>query len=280
MYERTSTTKRGAIKDSVSRQHMRLNPHRPGLARLKDFPGPGDLIRDVFGRGGHTDIHQVLKRSPNVNRIQQFTRRMEIEFEPVSELTSMSSAYCALFWEANSNWIVVAFKGTYFESDLAWLNDRLMRIQGLRPLSLMVRPRISTASFDLTKAQSGLPTSTLPAFLLVKTCRATETVSLTRVTLEPEPYRRIVHRGFKERIFPEKTTSSRSPYGGLSIARLFPEARLDYILIIETIVRGVDIVSKDLIKRLESKGENAEINVYFTGTSYTSLTYGPSDPCV
>ena len=39
-----------------------------------------------------------------------------------------------------------------------------------------------------------------------------------------------------------------------------------YLLITETIVRGIDIVSKDLIKRLESKGESAEINVYFTGT--------------
>ena len=183
MYERTSSTTRGAIKDVLLRQHLRLNPHRPGLARLKDFPSPGDLIRDMFGRGGQTDIHQVLKRSTNVNRIQQFTRRMEIEFEPVSELTSMSSAYCALFWEANSNWIVVAFKGTYFESALAWLDGGLIRMQGLHLLSLMVRPRIYTVSFDLTNAQSGLPISTLPAFLLRKTCRATETVSPTRVML-------------------------------------------------------------------------------------------------
>ena len=101
------------------------------------------------------------------------------------------------------------------------------------------------------------------------TCRATETVCLIRVTLEFETDLCIVHRGFKERIFPEKSTSSRSPYGGLSIARLFPGAYLDYILISETILRGVDIVSKDLIERLERRGESARINVYFTGTSYS-----------
>jgi hypothetical protein len=121
MYERTSATQRKAMKEAVSRQHMRLNPHRTGLARLKDFPAPGDLIRDVFGRAGLIDVKQVLERSGHVSRIQQFSRRMEIDFEPMSELNSMSSAYSALFWDVNSNWIVVAFKGTYSESDLAWL---------------------------------------------------------------------------------------------------------------------------------------------------------------
>ncbi len=183
MYERTSSTTREAIKDAVVRQDMRLNPHRPELARLNRFPVPGELIRDVFGRVGLTDVNQKLKHSRTVGRIQQFTRQMEIEFEPISELTSMSSAYCALFWDTKSNWIVVAFKGTYSESDLAWLDNRLTRMQGLHLLSLMVRPRIPTVSFVLTKTQSGLPISTLTAFLLRMTCRATETVSLTRVTL-------------------------------------------------------------------------------------------------
>jgi hypothetical protein len=124
MYERTSTTTREAIKEAISRQHMRLNPHRPGLARLKHFPGPGDLIRDVFGRAGLIDVQQVLKRSSHVSRIQEFARRMEIEFEPISELSSMSSAYSALFWDVNSNWIVVAFKGMYSESNwIRWMSS-------------------------------------------------------------------------------------------------------------------------------------------------------------
>ena len=144
MYERTSSTTREAIKDAVVRQDMRLNPHRPELTRVKGLPVPGDLIRDVFGRVGLTDINQTLKRSRTVGRIQQFTREMDIEFEPISELSSMSSAYCALFWDAKSNWIVVAFKGTYSESDPAWLDTQLIRMQGLHLLSLMVRPTIST----------------------------------------------------------------------------------------------------------------------------------------
>ena len=150
MYERTSATTREAIKDANSRQHMRLNPHRPGLARLRHFPGPGDLIRDVLGRAGLVDIRETLKRSPHVNQIQRFARRMEIEYEPVSELSSISSAYSALFWDVNSNWIVVAFKGMYSESDLSWSEERLMHVQGLHLPSLMVSPMISTVSFNLT----------------------------------------------------------------------------------------------------------------------------------
>ena len=160
MYERTSHTTRGAIKDAISRQPMHLDAHRPGLARLKDFPGPGDLGRDVLGGAGHAGITQALDQSTHVGQIQRFTRRVKIEFEPISELNSISSAYSALFWDVNSNWIVVAFKGTYSESDLSWLEERLMRVQGLHLPSLMVSPMISTVSFHLTMAQNGLPTST------------------------------------------------------------------------------------------------------------------------
>lgn len=36
-----------------------------------------------------------------------------IEYAPVSELNSVSSAFSALFWDPHSNWIVVAFKGVF-----------------------------------------------------------------------------------------------------------------------------------------------------------------------
>ena len=133
MYERTSTTTREAIKDATSRQPKHLNAHRPGLARLKDFPGPGDLIRDVLGHTGLVDITQALDHSSHVGLIQQFTRRVRIEYEPISELSSISSAFSALFWDVNSNWIVVAFKGTYSESDLSWLEEGLIACAGTSP---------------------------------------------------------------------------------------------------------------------------------------------------
>jgi hypothetical protein len=38
-------------------------------------------------------------------------QRWGLEYEPVSELDTASSAYSAAFWDKNSNWVVVAFKG-------------------------------------------------------------------------------------------------------------------------------------------------------------------------
>lgn len=50
-------------------------------------------------------------------------QKWELEYEPVSELDSASSAYSAAFWDKNSNWVVISFKGS-----------RLL------PLSLLLRP--------------------------------------------------------------------------------------------------------------------------------------------
>ncbi|KAG9004149.1 hypothetical protein FRB90_011050 [Tulasnella sp. 427] len=42
-----------------------------------------------------------------------------VAFEPVSELASLSKAYCSVFWDPKSTWMVVAFKGT----DLRWFEE-------------------------------------------------------------------------------------------------------------------------------------------------------------
>lgn len=44
--------------------------------------------------------------------IYKAMQRWDFEYEPVSELDSDSSAYTAAFWDKNSNWVVIAFKGT------------------------------------------------------------------------------------------------------------------------------------------------------------------------
>jgi hypothetical protein len=44
--------------------------------------------------------------------IYEAMQRWGFEYEPVSELDSDSSAYTAAFWDKNSNWVVIAFKGT------------------------------------------------------------------------------------------------------------------------------------------------------------------------
>ncbi|KAF8310018.1 alpha/beta-hydrolase [Clavulina sp. PMI_390] len=46
-----------------------------------------------------------------------------MDFEPVSELNSTSSAFAGLFWDPKSNWIVVSFKGTAPLEFGEWLSD-------------------------------------------------------------------------------------------------------------------------------------------------------------
>ncbi|KAG9123916.1 hypothetical protein FRC07_013527 [Ceratobasidium sp. 392] len=46
-----------------------------------------------------------------------------IEYEPVSELNGVGSAFAALFWHPNEPWIVVAFKGTSPTEFDEWVTD-------------------------------------------------------------------------------------------------------------------------------------------------------------
>jgi len=110
MYERTIDPQLKSIKEAA--------PLRPERFQLDD-----DKTPNVSRRASPDAIKQVLQRSSHVNYIQEFSGKMKFEFEPISELNSMSSAYSGLFWDVNSNWIVVAFKGTCSGSDLARLGE-------------------------------------------------------------------------------------------------------------------------------------------------------------
>jgi hypothetical protein len=61
------------------------------------------------GANGHTTAKPPPKHEGGI--IFEAMQRWGFEYEPVSELDSASSAYSAAFWDKNSNWIVVAFKG-------------------------------------------------------------------------------------------------------------------------------------------------------------------------
>jgi len=47
----------------------------------------------------------------------------------VSELSSLSQAYCSLFWDKNGKWVVVAFKGTDPRSFEEWSTDFTARFE-------------------------------------------------------------------------------------------------------------------------------------------------------
>jgi hypothetical protein len=64
----------------------------------------------LMSRSGSASLDASGKEDSGV--IYEAMQRWGFEYEPISELNSDSSAYTAAFWDKNSNWVVIAFKGT------------------------------------------------------------------------------------------------------------------------------------------------------------------------
>ncbi|KAG8733182.1 hypothetical protein FRC11_008108, partial [Ceratobasidium sp. 423] len=70
---------------------------------------------------GNTNAHIVP--GPGDSTIRAHLASSGIEYEPVSELNSVGSAFAALFWHPNEPWVVVAFKGTSPTEFDEWVTD-------------------------------------------------------------------------------------------------------------------------------------------------------------
>lgn len=66
-------------------------------------------------------VMDIVKVADEASRgiIDTWASAYGVMFEPVSELASLSKAYCSVFWDPNSTWMVVAFKGT----ELRWFEE-------------------------------------------------------------------------------------------------------------------------------------------------------------
>ncbi|KIO27368.1 hypothetical protein M407DRAFT_191699 [Tulasnella calospora MUT 4182] len=167
---------------------------------------PGALFGTLVGSKNKSSIADdvVSFERGSRNKIDDWAAEHGIQYEPVSELASLSQAYASVFWDPTSNWIVVAFKGTDPRSFEEWTTD-------------------FTASFDYAH-------NDIPGF-------------------------NMVHRGFKERIFPSTIGSGqRKPWTSISGA-------------IKTVSEG--------LSQLQAPG--TKINVWFTGhslgTALATLAY-------
>jgi hypothetical protein len=71
---------------------------------------PDSTYVQPTSRPGSASSYPYRKEDSDV--IYKAMQRWGFEYEPVSELDSDGSAYTAAFWDKDSNWVVVAFKGT------------------------------------------------------------------------------------------------------------------------------------------------------------------------
>ncbi|KAF8682425.1 Alpha beta-hydrolase [Rhizoctonia solani] len=70
---------------------------------------------------GNTNAH--VEPGPGDSTIRAHLQSSGIEYEPVSELNGVGSAFAALFWHPKEPWIVVAFKGTSPTEFDEWVTD-------------------------------------------------------------------------------------------------------------------------------------------------------------
>ncbi|KAF8330366.1 Alpha/Beta hydrolase protein [Cantharellus anzutake] len=194
VYEHDSDAIRDAVALTASNEP---NPYIP----TNLDPSPGRLLEHLFGKQTSDDVSQALD-SKGDRKIREFCARFEIDFEPVSELNNTSSAFAGLFWDPNSNWIILSFKGTGPIEFGEWLSD-------------------------------------LNAFMVP-------------VGMHVHLFNK-VHKGFKERVFPEDVSELGNfrPY--------------------DTILAGTKALAKWLRKR-NGYGDDVKINLWFTGHSLGCAT--------
>lgn len=122
MYERGTRSTNSAI--AKTRNHLKeTNYPKSSKRSLSALLDPGHLMKSVLGDVKADEISHDIQNNDADNAIREFTRGYGIEYAPVSELNSVSSAYAAIFWDAKSNWIVAAFKGTSPTEYDEWVSD-------------------------------------------------------------------------------------------------------------------------------------------------------------
>lgn len=114
MYERSNETAKETIK--LVHSHVRNNTDDTETLSRKtselSFADPGHLLASLVG---HENVDSVLDKHGDEDGedvIHDWAHTYDVCYEPVSELSSLSQAYCSLFWDKNGKWVVVAFKGT------------------------------------------------------------------------------------------------------------------------------------------------------------------------
>lgn len=90
----------------------------PASGTDKVVSEPGKLSEDAFGKATAARVREALHgrgegpRGRGDESIHEFARHAGIKYAPASEMGDCSTAFCGIFWDESSNWIVASFKGT------------------------------------------------------------------------------------------------------------------------------------------------------------------------
>ncbi|TDL17083.1 alpha/beta-hydrolase [Rickenella mellea] len=121
MYERTSKGTMHAMATAAShRSHAR---HRT-MSDWEDTSVPGQRLNEICGAEGALEVKaQLHECNAEENTIQELSAHLGLRFSTVSEMNSAGSAFCALFWDPDCTFVIVAFKGTGPSDFMEWSSD-------------------------------------------------------------------------------------------------------------------------------------------------------------
>ena len=113
MYELTShTTHLGAEATQAASASLDRR-QAPSMATVADNR-PGMQIADVCGaRGASAVVHALHTTNVEERTIREIANsKLGLCYRTVSELNSLGSAFCGLFWDPEETFVIVAFRGT------------------------------------------------------------------------------------------------------------------------------------------------------------------------
>ncbi|KAG9014715.1 hypothetical protein FRB94_010562 [Tulasnella sp. JGI-2019a] len=132
MYERDSNSMTAAV-DTAQTAAKNTEATQPGKGNtpVANEPNqklsitPGAYMQSCFSASDSAKIQNVVDTTGPASEsvIQRFVGRYGINFAVASELKTTSQAYCSVFWDPRSKWVVVAFKGTDPLSVEEWTTD-------------------------------------------------------------------------------------------------------------------------------------------------------------
>ncbi|KZO97501.1 alpha/beta-hydrolase [Calocera viscosa TUFC12733] len=119
-YERTSAPVQQAVQKAKSASPAMKS--QPGRRHPR---GAGRHAREVLGDSGAQQMMSVLHDSKGETKLAAWANSMipPITYTSVSELNGTDSAFCGVFYDPGSTWIILAFKGTDPTEFSEWASD-------------------------------------------------------------------------------------------------------------------------------------------------------------
>ena len=108
MYERRSDPLHDVLETTRATAAAR-NPQQRQLSN-PEVTAPGQLLTATLGEATAQDVRDKLHAEDD--HLSDFAADIGFQYSTISELNSQSSAFCGIFYDPNSNYMILAFRGT------------------------------------------------------------------------------------------------------------------------------------------------------------------------